>query len=152
MADARSAGQDQSAADDDLIHGMTDAGMDATSLANLRDALDGDAGAVAPARDPFERIWARPNAFEGIWPEHAGIARAFLAVCSQWRVTPVSGGGVAGPAGAMIAPTVPLYLGLDYAAVRAGLDAELIEVTPTLWQGLRVMEAEACKALNEDLT
>ncbi|UPJ65228.1 DUF1799 domain-containing protein [Bradyrhizobium sp. 191] len=124
--------------------------MDATSLANLRDALDDDASA-APDRDPFAKVWARANAFEGIWPENVAVVRAFLAVCSQWRVTPVSGGGMMTPAGNVIAPTVPLYIGLDYAAARAGLDAELIEVTPTLWQGLRVMEGEACKALNEDL-
>lgn len=151
MADARSAGQHQPAADDDLIQGMAETGMDATSLANLRDALDDETPAATTDADPFARIWARPNAFEGVWPENVAIVRAFLAVCSQWRVTPVSSGGMMTPAGNVIAPTVPLFIGLDYAAVRTGLDAELIEVTPTLWQGLRVMEGEACQALNEDL-
>lgn len=125
--------------------------MDAISLVNLREALDGDASVTATDRDPFAPIWARPNAFEGIWPENVAVVRAFLAVCSQWRVTPVSSGGMMTPAGCVIAPTVPLYIGLDYAAARAGLEAELIKVTPSLWQGLRVMEGEACKALNEDL-
>lgn len=126
--------------------------MDATSLANLRGALDDDASAAPTDTDPFARIWAKANAFEGIWPENVAVVRAFLAVCSQWRVTPVSGGGMMTPAGSVIAPTVPLYIGFDYAAVRAGLDAEMIEVTPSLWQGLRVMEGEVCKALNGDLT
>lgn len=151
MADARSAGSQQPAADDDLIQGMTETGMDATSLANLREALDDEPQAATADTDPFSRLWAKPKAFDGIWPENVPVVRAFLAVCSQWRVTPVSGGGMMTPAGGVIAPTVPLYIGLDYAAARVGLDAELIEVTPTLWRGLRVMEAEACAALNEGL-
>ena len=46
-----------------------------------------------------------------------------------------------------LAPIMPFYVCLDYTAVRVGLDAEGIPVTPELWQGLRVMEREACAAL-----
>lgn len=125
--------------------------MDATSLANLRDALDDDSPATMSDRDPFAHLWARETAFDGIWPEHVAIVTAFLAVSSQWRVAPVSSGGMMTAAGGVMSPTTPLFIGLDYASVRAGFDAELIEVTPTLWRGLRVMEAEACAALNEGL-
>lgn len=125
--------------------------MDAASLANLQSAISDGASIPAAEGDPFAKLWSRENAFDGIWPEHVSIVTAFLAVCSQWRVSPVSQGGMMTPASGMIAPTAPLFIGLDYASVRVGLDAELIDVTPTLWRGLRVMEAEACAALNEGL-
>ncbi|MET4206849.1 DUF1799 domain-containing protein [Bradyrhizobium sp. LA2.1] len=115
--------------------------MDAASLAVLREALDADT--------------AGPDAgdeFEGIWPENVAIVEAFLAVCTQWRVAPSSAGGLISPAGGGIAPTVSVAIGLDYTAVKVGLDAESIEVTPALWRGLRVMETAACNALNEDLS
>jgi hypothetical protein len=34
-------------------------------------------------------------------------------------------------------------IGLDYAAARAGLEAEGIEVTPEVWRDLRAIEAGA---------
>jgi len=109
-------------------------GMDAVSLANLQATL-------SPVADPGE---------QGVWPDNWEIVQAFLAVCLQWRVVNRGGGGFASAFGGSIAPVLPLFIGLDYSAVRAGLDAEGIKVTPELWRGLRVMEAEACTALNED--
>lgn len=40
------------------------------------------------------------------------------------------------------------YIGLDYANVRAGLDGAGITVTPALWTGLTIMEAEFRKTAN----
>lgn len=61
--------------------------------------------------------------------------RAFLAVSSQWRVAAGGGGGIA-------------VIGLDYTAVRCGLSAAGIRVTPEIWAGLQVMEAEAVREMN----
>ena len=91
-------------------------------LANLR-------GSVVATNAPF-----------AVWPENVPALNAFLAVDSQWRVVPIGGG---------LAPTRPLFLGLDYAAVRVGLEAAGITITPALWADLRVLEDEARKALNE---
>jgi len=109
--------------------------MDEASIAELAAALR------APA--PVETDYA------GVWPQHAETVRAFLAVASQWRVAAIGGGGFAMMGGAAIAPLRLVYVALDYGAVRAGLDAEAITVTPELWRGLRIMEAAACAALNE---
>lgn len=76
---------------------------------------------------------------EGVWPQNATIVEAFLAASSQWRTAPIGGGP--GPVGIM-------FIGLDYAGARAGIEASGIPVTPELWAGLRVMEAEARDALN----
>ncbi|WP_316171037.1 DUF1799 domain-containing protein [Bradyrhizobium sp. SZCCHNRI1058] len=121
-----------------LIADAQRAGMDAVSLDNLREALSADS---------FEAD--ADQEFDGIWAEHVPVVTAFLAVASQWRVVTRSSGGMLAPAGGMIAPTVPVVIGLDYAGVRAGLDAEGIVVTPELWRSLRVMEAAACAAFNE---
>jgi len=110
--------------------------MDADSLAALRETIEGN----APTID---------EEFARVWPDNVPIVEAFLAVATQWRVLACSPGGAIGPAGGAIGPTVPVYIALDYAAVRAGLDAENIEVTPELWRGLRVMESSAAAALNE---
>ncbi|MGJ5203641.1 DUF1799 domain-containing protein [Bradyrhizobium sp. HKCCYLR20261] len=112
--------------------------MDAESLDHLRRALMADDAEATAAQE-----------FDGLWPENVPVVEAFLAVASQWRVVPRSAGGMITPVGGHIAPTVPLVVGLDYAGVRAGLDAEGIAVTPTLWRGLRAMEAAACAAFNE---
>ncbi|RJF70866.1 DUF1799 domain-containing protein [Rhodopseudomonas palustris] len=104
-------------------------GLNDTSLAQLLDAL---AGACAQ----FEAS----NETDGVWPENWDTVKAFCAVATQWRVVSVGGGD---------APARAVFVGLDYTAARAGLDAEAIAVTPALWAGLRVMEAEACTALNE---
>lgn len=88
--------------------------------------------------------------YGGIWPSSLPVAQAFFAVSLQWRVVSRGGGGFAGMFGGMVEPMRPFFIGLDYGAVRAGLDAEGIAVTPELWRGLRAMEDEACSVLNED--
>jgi hypothetical protein len=113
--------------------------MDPVSIANLCEAI----GAV---HDPI----GEAEEFDGVWREHMPVVDAFLAVSSQWRTISVSAGGVITPMGGGVAPTVPLFVGLDYAAVKVGLDAERIEITPDLWRDLRIMEAAACAALNEE--
>ena len=70
-----------------------------------------------------------------IWEENWDIVTAFLSVASQWRVTATAAGSV-------------IYTGLDYAGVRMGLAAARIRVTPDLWRGLQVMEAEYRTAVN----
>ncbi|WP_315742841.1 MULTISPECIES: DUF1799 domain-containing protein [unclassified Bradyrhizobium] len=112
--------------------------MDAVSLDNLKQALSADLFEAEVDQD-----------YEGLWPEHVAAVTAFLAVASQWRVVARSAGGMITPMGGAIAPTVPVVIGLDYASVRVGLDAEGITVTPELWRSLRVMEAAACAAFNE---
>jgi hypothetical protein len=89
------------------------------------------AAAIAEVRD---------DEFSGLWPENVAVVDAFLAVATQWRTAPIGGG---------MAPVGIVYVGLDYAAVRAGLDAAGIIITPELWAGLRVMEDAARTALNE---
>lgn len=42
-----------------------------------------------------------------------------------------------------------LWLGLDYAAARAGLDLAGITPSPVVWQQLRLIEAGALEVLNE---
>ncbi len=61
--------------------------------------------------------------------------RAYLAIADQWRV--VAGGGGT------------LWLGLDYAGARAGLDLAGIVVSPEVWADVQLIEAGAKAALNE---
>ena len=98
-------------------------GMDEPSLAQL-------GAAMRAPRDEGD----------GVWPENWDIVMAFLAVSSQWRTASVGGG---------MSPASLVFVGLDYGAVRAGLEAEQIAITPALWRGLRVMENAATAALNE---
>ena len=70
-----------------------------------------------------------------VWPENWPALQAFLAVQTQWA----SGMGGA--------------TGLDYMRVRAGLEMAGIEVTPELFQSLRLMESAALEVfarLNEE--
>jgi hypothetical protein len=76
---------------------------------------------------------------EGVWPQNVATVEAFLAVSTQWRT------GVR-PAGF---GSATLWIGLDYAGVRAGLEVAGIAGTPDLWGGLTIMEHEAARALNE---
>jgi hypothetical protein len=92
--------------------------------------------------DLGETLQVQSRADEGcdVWLENWPIVQAFLTVATQWRVAAIGGG---------FAPSMLVFVGLDYASVRVALDALAIEVTPELWRGLRIMEAEACAALNE---
>lgn len=81
---------------------------------------------------------ADPQEFDGLWPDHAPAWRAFAAVSGQWRTQALSSLG-----GAAL-----IWLGLDYAAARAGLDLAGIEITPELWAEVRIIEAAAAEELN----
>ena len=59
---------------------------------------------------------------------------AFLAVATQWRV-------VSGAAGLVVT-------GLDYAGARAGMKGMGIEITPSLWGDVRIIEAGALQEMN----
>ncbi|MBW7968115.1 DUF1799 domain-containing protein [Bradyrhizobium sp. BR 10289] len=120
------------------IEGARHAGFDADSLAELRETIA--ASEPPPAGD---------GEFTHLWSGNLAIVDAFLRVSSQWRVVACSAGGAIMPVGGMISPTVAIYISLDYAAVRAGLDAEGITVTPELWRGIRIMESAAAAMLNE---
>ncbi len=120
-----------------MLQGARNAGMDAESLAALRETIT--AGDALTEDHEFARIW----------PDNIATVEAFLSIATQWRVVACSMGGAIGPGGGAIGPAIPIYIALDYAAVRAGLDAEGIAVTPELWRGLRVMEQAAAAALNE---
>jgi hypothetical protein len=74
-----------------------------------------------------------PDLREEVWPDALPAIDAFLAVSGQWRVT---------PAGRVI--------GLDYTAVRAGLDLAGIEMTPDLWSDVQQIEQGALVGLNGD--
>lgn len=80
--------------------------------------------------DPSERKKLFP-----LWPENKPIVDAFIAVATQWRVTPLAGGRV-------------YWEGLDYTAVKAGLELAQISVTPAQWFGVQQMERTASAALN----
>jgi len=78
----------------------------------------------------------------GVWPQNAAIVTAFLLVASQWRTgLRITDAGVR-----------TVFIGLDYAAARAGLDALGVAVTPALFAGVMVMEMAAAKALNGERT
>lgn len=74
-----------------------------------------------------------------VWEQNWETVLAFLAVSTQWRSVPFGGG---------MAPMQVIYQGLDYTAVRAGLEGFGFEATPALWRGLHVMEAAARNVLN----
>jgi Phage related hypothetical protein (DUF1799) len=73
---------------------------------------------------------------DGIWPDNVEIVEAFLAAASQWRAVGTNVGLI--------------FLGLDYAAARVGIELAGIAVTPELWAGVRLMEAEARYTLNSN--
>jgi len=77
---------------------------------------------------------------DGVFSENAAIVEAFLIVSSQWRVVALQGRD----------GTRCHVVGLDYAGVRAGLEAAGIALTPELFFGLRIMEDEARAVLNEE--
>ena len=75
-----------------------------------------------------------PQGFK-VWPENMPIVEAWLAIATQWRTVALADGRV-------------LWLGLDYASVKVGLDAERHALSGQQWAGLRVMERSAGTALN----
>lgn len=74
-----------------------------------------------------------------VWAENWPTVEAFLFVSTQWRVVQQGGGMARGQT---------YWIGLDYAAAKAGLDGAELEAGPEIWRGLRMMEAAARNALN----
>lgn len=70
----------------------------------------------------------------GIWTENVAAVEAFLSVSTQWRVA--------------MGHTGMIVLGLDYTAVRAGLELAGIAVGPDLWASVQMIETGALQALN----
>ena len=64
-----------------------------------------------------------------VWPENWAAVEAFLAVETQWRISPAGG-----------------LLGLDYAGVRAALDLLEVPGQRALFVDLQVMERAAIEA------
>jgi hypothetical protein len=75
-----------------------------------------------------------------VWPENVEALAAFLAASTQWRVASLS----------TMTRARLVYLGLDYAGARAGIEAAGITLTPSLWADVCIMEEAARAALNED--
>jgi hypothetical protein len=73
-----------------------------------------------------------------VWPENVWTVLAFLVAATQWRTATVLEAQRWRVA----------WIGLDYAGTRAGIEAAGIRITPELWGGLMIMEAEARAALN----
>lgn len=63
------------------------------------------------------------------------IVDLWLLIATQWRATACADGRM-------------FFHGLDYAAVRAGLDLAAATVDAAQWSGLQVMERAASAALN----
>ena len=70
---------------------------------------------------------------EGLWECHATALHAFVAVDGQWRV---------------VHGERPLIVGLDYTAVKAGLELAGMVLTPAEWADVQVIEKGALEALN----
>lgn len=100
-----------------------------------------DQATVSGIGRTVERVHATAGefGFVGLWPENVPIVEAFMVSATQWRI-------VARPA--LTERGGFVFLGLDYAGARAGIEAAGITITPALWDGVRIMEAEAIKALN----
>lgn len=77
---------------------------------------------------------ADPSVFE-VWPANMPVVDTWLSIATQWRTTPLADGRVH-------------WLGLDYAAVRAGFDMAGLTVGTAIWSGVQVMERAAAAALN----
>ncbi len=71
-----------------------------------------------------------------VWADHLVALSAFLSGATQWRLV----GGMSGIRA----------VGLDYAGVRAGLEAEGVSLAPHDWRALRLIEAGAIEAMNGD--
>lgn len=80
--------------------------------------------------------WQDQTGFE-IWEEHLPALDAFLAVDGQWRTV---SRGMAGTR----------WIGLDYGAVRAGLELAGIAMMPETWADFQQIEAGAVNELNRD--
>ncbi len=73
-----------------------------------------------------------------IWEDHIPAWLAWCAVSGQMRTEALC----------TIETAKIVWLGLDYAAARAGLDLAGIEISPQLWDDVRAIEAGAIEELN----
>ncbi|MBJ2150603.1 DUF1799 domain-containing protein [Paracoccus sp. IB05] len=80
---------------------------------------------------------AEPAAVE-IWAEHLPAWEAWCAISGQWRTAPLS----------TMEQAKVIFLGLDYAAARHGLDLAEVRVSPEIWDDVRSIEAGAIEELN----
>jgi hypothetical protein len=87
-----------------------------------------------PAEVMDELAAAEPQGFE-VWPGNAVVTDTWLSISTQWRTEALADGRVH-------------WLGLDYSAVRAGLDLAGLTVEPRNWALLQTMERTASAALN----
>lgn len=79
------------------------------------------------------------TAREGVWPENVPAMEAYCAVATQWRVIALADGRKEA-------------IGLDYPAVKVGLEMAGITVTPALWSDLQMIEIGARAAMNGEAT
>lgn len=89
----------------------------------------------APAEVIAELEASAGSAHFEVWPENWTVWRAFLACSTQWRIVAMQDGRI-------------YWAGLDYAAADVVLRGSAFEITPKLWEGLRVAEAAARSCLN----
>ena len=75
----------------------------------------------------------------GVWPENIPALEAYCAISTQWRVIALADGR-------------EKAIGLDYPAVKVGLEMAGIEVTPALWSDLQMIEIGARAAMNGEAT
>lgn len=73
-----------------------------------------------------------------IWDDHVPAWRAWCAVSGQMRTMPLS---------TMESARI-VFLGLDYAAAKVGLDLAGIEIGPEIWDEVRTIEGAAIEELN----
>ncbi|MBS3980839.1 MAG: DUF1799 domain-containing protein [Rhodobacteraceae bacterium] len=67
------------------------------------------------------------DADDGVWPENEGAVHAFLEICSQFRTVAHFDGSLQ-------------RTGLDYPSAEVGLRLAGVDVTPELWNAIRVIE------------
>lgn len=98
------------------------------------------AGTRSPALDDAQLWGIDPEALgltrseeEGVWERHASALHAFVAVDTQWRI---------------VMGEKAYWVGLDYAAVKAGLDLAGLSLTPGEWSDVQMIEKGALEALN----
>ncbi|WP_375227499.1 DUF1799 domain-containing protein [Roseobacter sp. S98] len=72
---------------------------------------------------------------QGVWPENLPALEAYASVCTQWRLLALADGNV-------------MAVGLDYPAVKAGLELAGIGVNTALWADLQMIEIGARAAMN----
>lgn len=81
-----------------------------------------------------------PDEETGLWAEHLPAWRAWCEVSGQWRTIALST-----EAGARV-----VWVGLDYAAAKSGLEMAGISVTPACWAEIRLIEEGATEELNRN--